>query len=413
MPALSPTMTEGNIARWQVKEGDSYSAGDVLLEIETDKATMDVEAQDDGILVKITAPDESKGVKVGKRIAVMAEPGDDVGNLEMPKEEAQPDKSSPKQEAAGGADEAESKTSSSKAPQSDHSEDAPTEEQAKPQSQPEAKHQSSQGQSRKYPHYPSVQHLLHANHLSDADAAKIPASGPNGRLLKGDVLAHLGRINKDYPAEASARMSKLSHLDLSNIQLASPTPKPTADSKSKAEDPAAQPQLPKETQLALPISLAAVRAMQQRLQDSLDISLPLGTFIARASDLANEDLPAGKPRQPTSQQLFDAVLGLPSAAAPKASRGRFVPQVTALGPTRAPTPRAQGKRDIIDVLAGPRLATAPRAPKAVTPGAAEVADAMRRNVFSVSAKPGEERRAMAYLERMKVALEKNPGRLVL
>jgi acetyl/propionyl-CoA carboxylase alpha subunit len=53
MPALSPTMTEGNIASWKIKEGDSFSAGDVLLEIETDKAQMDVEAQDDGILAKI------------------------------------------------------------------------------------------------------------------------------------------------------------------------------------------------------------------------------------------------------------------------------------------------------------------------------------------------------------------------
>ena len=53
MPAMSPTMTEGNITAWKVKEGQAYSAGDVLLEIETDKAQMDVEAQDDGILARI------------------------------------------------------------------------------------------------------------------------------------------------------------------------------------------------------------------------------------------------------------------------------------------------------------------------------------------------------------------------
>ena len=55
MPAMSPTMTEGNIAVWKVKEGDKFSTGDILLEIETDKAQMDVEAQDDGIVAKITA----------------------------------------------------------------------------------------------------------------------------------------------------------------------------------------------------------------------------------------------------------------------------------------------------------------------------------------------------------------------
>ncbi|KAM0251090.1 hypothetical protein ACHAQJ_008372, partial [Trichoderma viride] len=87
MPALSPTMTEGNIASWKVKEGDSFSAGDVLLEIETDKATMDVEAQDEGIMMKIFSQDGSKGVQVGTRIAVLADAGDDIGALELPPDE--------------------------------------------------------------------------------------------------------------------------------------------------------------------------------------------------------------------------------------------------------------------------------------------------------------------------------------
>jgi pyruvate dehydrogenase E2 component (dihydrolipoamide acetyltransferase) len=53
MPAMSPTMTEGGIASWKIQEGETFSAGDVILEIETDKATMDVEAQDDGLIAKI------------------------------------------------------------------------------------------------------------------------------------------------------------------------------------------------------------------------------------------------------------------------------------------------------------------------------------------------------------------------
>ena len=92
MPALSPTMTEGNIASWKIKEGESFTAGDVLLEIETDKATMDVEAQDDGILFKIIQGNETKGVKVGERIAVTAEEGDDINSLEMPAESNAPAK---------------------------------------------------------------------------------------------------------------------------------------------------------------------------------------------------------------------------------------------------------------------------------------------------------------------------------
>ena len=88
MPAMSPTMTEGNIATWKVKEGDSFSAGDVLLEIETDKAQMDVEAQEDGIMAKIMTQDGAKAVKVGQRIAVLADAGDDISSLEIPAEEA-------------------------------------------------------------------------------------------------------------------------------------------------------------------------------------------------------------------------------------------------------------------------------------------------------------------------------------
>ncbi|KAJ9113589.1 hypothetical protein QFC20_001941 [Naganishia adeliensis] len=82
MPAMSPTMTEGGIASWKKKEGETFSAGDVLLEIETDKATMDVEAQEDGIMAKIIVGDGSKAVKVGTVIAVTAEEGDDLSGAE-------------------------------------------------------------------------------------------------------------------------------------------------------------------------------------------------------------------------------------------------------------------------------------------------------------------------------------------
>ncbi|KAL0070558.1 pyridoxine biosynthesis protein [Marasmius tenuissimus] len=87
MPAMSPTMSEGGIASWKKKEGEAFSAGDVLLEIETDKATIDVEAQEDGVVGKIILPDGTKNVQVGKVIALLAEEGDDISNLEVPKEE--------------------------------------------------------------------------------------------------------------------------------------------------------------------------------------------------------------------------------------------------------------------------------------------------------------------------------------
>src|SRR3954452_9373254 len=82
MPALSPTMTEGKIARWVKSEGDEVRAGDVLAEIETDKATMEVEAVDEGVLAKIVIPEGTDHVAVNTPIAVIAENGENVGTVE-------------------------------------------------------------------------------------------------------------------------------------------------------------------------------------------------------------------------------------------------------------------------------------------------------------------------------------------
>ena len=79
MPALSPTMTEGKLARWLKKEGDMIRAGDVIAEIETDKATMEVEAVDEGVLGKILVPEGSEGVAVNTPIARLAADGEDLG----------------------------------------------------------------------------------------------------------------------------------------------------------------------------------------------------------------------------------------------------------------------------------------------------------------------------------------------
>src|SRR6476659_9662203 len=82
MPALSPTMTEGNLARWLKKEGDAVHSGDVIAEIETDKATMEYEAADDGRLGKIIVPEGAQGIKVNQPIALLLEEGEDPAALE-------------------------------------------------------------------------------------------------------------------------------------------------------------------------------------------------------------------------------------------------------------------------------------------------------------------------------------------
>src|ERR1700753_1204963 len=104
MPALSPTMEKGNLAKWLKKEGDKVKSGDVIAEIETDKATMEVEAVDEGTIAKIVVPEGTQDVAVNDVIAVLAGDGEDVkaagAASRQPKAEAKPE---PKPEAKSEA----------------------------------------------------------------------------------------------------------------------------------------------------------------------------------------------------------------------------------------------------------------------------------------------------------------------
>jgi pyruvate dehydrogenase E2 component (dihydrolipoamide acetyltransferase) len=109
MPALSPTMEEGTLAKWLVKEGDEVKSGDILAEIETDKATMEFEAVDEGTIARILVPEGSDGVKVGALIAILTAEGEDASAAKAApaakKEEAKaaPAAAAPKQEAPAAA----------------------------------------------------------------------------------------------------------------------------------------------------------------------------------------------------------------------------------------------------------------------------------------------------------------------
>ena len=84
MPALSPTMEEGKLSKWLKKEGDKVKSGDVIAEIETDKATMEVEAVDEGTMARILVPEGTENVKVNTPIAVLAADGEDVSAAAAP-----------------------------------------------------------------------------------------------------------------------------------------------------------------------------------------------------------------------------------------------------------------------------------------------------------------------------------------
>jgi hypothetical protein len=202
------------------------------------------------------------------------------------------------------------------------------------------------------------------------------------------------------------RRQKLSHLDLSNIKPAAPKKAPASE-KAAAPEPAAFEELPVE--VVLPVSLKAVMECQKRVQESIGVFLPVSTFIARATELANEELPRSKTSKPSADELFNAVLGLDKIAGKKASRGQFIPQVTALPPTvLRPRMPATKKPDTLDFLAGKKLL----APKKSALGGVEKVVAPL-NVFSVSVPKGDERRGRVFLERVKSVLEVEPGRLVV
>ncbi|KAJ8122648.1 hypothetical protein ONZ43_g1208 [Nemania bipapillata] len=386
MPALSPTMTEGNIANWKVKEGDSFSAGDVLLEIETDKASMDVEAQDDGILMKIMQGDGTKGIQVGTRIGVIAEPGDDISQLEIPAE-------------GKPAQAAKLETPAKK----EEPKQASTSEQTSAQKQPRKSGEKAPPQ--KYPLYPSVAHLVKENGLGESAISEMTPTGPGGRLLKGDVLAYLGTVSSSRPEEIMKRFNHNSHLDLSNIKIAAPKAPKKAEKAPVKEAP-----VPENRLVSLPVSLAAVIKVQSKMQETLGTFIPLSTFLERAAEVANSALPLPSNYKPTADELFNQVLGLDKVG-PKASRGRYLPQIAALPPSSftgvAPKPKA--KVDIIDFLASSTTKPAPKTRTTPTqPGVST-----GTNFFSLTVPKDEEKRAKVFLQRMKTVLESKPGNLVL
>ena len=165
MPALSPTMTQGNIARWKVQEGDEVRAGDSVAEIETDKATMEFESQEDGYVAKICVGDGAQNVPVGAIVAVMVEEKERVGAFAS---------YVPPAVNAAVTDAATTPTQSSSSSSTSSSLTSST----------TVRTDESGGRM-----WPSVRRLLAE---SGIDPLAITPTGPRGMLVKGDVLAAMG-----------------------------------------------------------------------------------------------------------------------------------------------------------------------------------------------------------------------------
>jgi pyruvate dehydrogenase E2 component (dihydrolipoamide acetyltransferase) len=167
MPALSPTMEEGNLSKWLVKEGDKVKSGDVLAEIETDKATMEVESVDEGTVAKLVVAAGTEGVKVNALIAILAADGEDVAAA-----------------AAGGGASPATKAEAAPAPKA---EAAPAQKASEPApavavSAPAAAPASSSGA--KTFSSPLARRLAKEAGL---DLSAVAGSGPHGRVVKADI----------------------------------------------------------------------------------------------------------------------------------------------------------------------------------------------------------------------------------
>ena len=188
MPALSPTMTEGNLAKWLKSEGEPVEAGEAIAEIETDKATMEVEAVDEGVLGRIVVPEGSEGVAVNAVIGVLLAEGEDagsIGELPAPAEKPEP--------VAGPA------------PQ------APTTSESVAESAP-----ARSGREERVAASPLARRMAAQAGL---DLSAIRGSGPRGRIVKADIEAALaGSAAVPPPAPAGAPAAEDRTVKLSTMR---------------------------------------------------------------------------------------------------------------------------------------------------------------------------------------------------
>jgi pyruvate dehydrogenase E2 component (dihydrolipoamide acetyltransferase) len=207
MPALSPTMEEGTLAKWLVSEGDSVSSGDILCEIETDKATMEFEAVDEGTVGKILIGDGSEGVKVNTPIAVLLEEGEeasDIDSASAPDAKDSAKEDAPDQDAApekgygrGESDANDTGTSAPAAPK---------------------------GSDGKRLFVTPLARRIAAD--KGVDLTELSGSGPHGRIIKADVEAASAGSAKAKPAESTETAS-------APATTAAPAAGPSADAVMK------------------------------------------------------------------------------------------------------------------------------------------------------------------------------------
>jgi len=271
MPALSPTMTEGKLAKWVKKEGDKVKAGDVIAEIETDKATMEVEAVDEGILAKIVVPAGTDGVKVNSLIAMLLEEGEDASALKAAPAAEMPKTVTPANQPAAEA--------------------------AKPAPSMAVATPAQAGSSGRVFASPLAKRIAKEKGI---DLASVKGTGPHGRIVKAD-------LDKAPAGSASAPKSAAASGGSFTPAASSVNPQALADAygipytltpnsgvrKVIARRLSESKQTVPHFYLTVDCELDALLALRKQLNDSGDgLKISVNDFIIKATAVALHKFPA-------------------------------------------------------------------------------------------------------------------------
>ncbi len=291
MPALSPTMEEGTLAKWLVKEGDTVKSGDIMAEIETDKATMEFEAVDEGVIAKILVAEGSDNVKVGTVIAILAEEGEDASSVQAPtkSETPAPAKPMPTDPTDPNKTGSEAKPVERTLTQAeDHGKPVDSGKQGG----------SSAGNGRAIAS-PLARRIASQKGL---DLSALTGSGPNGRIVKADVEnAQPGQAKAAAPAASTS------------------APAETAAAPAAAPKPAQVPDIPHEasklSNMRKTIARRLTESKQQVPHIYLTVDIRLDALLKLRGEL-NAGLESRGVKLSVNDMLIKA-LGVSLMAVPK------------------------------------------------------------------------------------------------
>ncbi len=286
MPALSPTMTEGNLARWLKQEGDQVAPGDVIAEIETDKATMEVEAVDEGTLGKILVDAGTEGVQVNAPIALLLEEGEDAGALA----------------SYGKGDGAGAKPAAAAAPPAAPAA-PPAVAATQPAARPDASHAPTAAPAARGNGHDQAARIFAsplAKRMAEQagiDLARLQGSGPHGRIVKADIEQ---AMREGVPAAAPAAAA-------APVQAPAPAPSAPAAAPSGAYDEVPLTNMRKviarrlaeakqtipHFYLSMDITLDPLLALRKQLneREGAEQKLSVNDFVIKAAALALRKVP--------------------------------------------------------------------------------------------------------------------------